>query len=402
VKDFMVAVLALCAALVLYHHAAYPFLLRVLGRRFGSRHWGVSRADPETLPTVGLLIPAHNEERFITQKVRNCSELEYAPGKLSVTLVLDGCEDATEQLAREEASKNVNVELNLVCFDRNIGKVAVLNRVIPELRADLVALSDVSAVLKPDALTRAAAQFSDPTVGVVCGTYVMPDDASRGERAYWEYQIQIKSDEAAVSAPMGAHGAFYVFRRKLFAPLDPDTINDDFVLPMRMVDDGWKAIYDRTVVATELEATANKQDFRRRVRIGAGNLQQMLLLRNLANPARPRLAFVFISGKALRSLMPFVLLALFIASVWLAIFADPIWRKVVALQLAGGVLAAAGALFPARSPKMLASFSYWVQGYLASGIGAVLLMTGHARAAWQVSKWSRAHRPVGSRLKPKG
>ncbi|MDW6023078.1 glycosyltransferase family 2 protein [Mesorhizobium sp. BAC0120] len=398
----MVAVLALCAALMLYHHAAYPLLLRVFGRWFGDRHSTTSRADTETLPTVGLLVPAHNEEKSITQKVRNCAELEYAPGKLSVTVVLDGCEDATERLARKEANENPNVELNLICFDRNIGKVAVLNRVIPELQADLVALSDVSAVLKPDALTRAAAHFSDPGVGVVCGTYIMPDDASPGERAYWDYQVRIKSDEAAVSAPMGAHGAFYVFRRKLFTPLDRDTINDDFVLPMRMVDGGWRAIYDQTVVATELEATANKQDFRRRVRIGAGNLQQTLLLRNLANPARPRLAFVFISGKALRSVMPFVLLALFIASVWLAIFTAPIWRKLVALELAGGVMAAAGALFPARSPKMLTSFSYWLQGYLASGIGAVLLLTGHARAAWQVSNWSRGHRPVGSRLKPKG
>ena len=160
-----------------------------------------------------------------------------------------------------------------------------------------------------------------------------------------------------------------MFRRALWTPLEPDTINDDFVLPMRMVAAGWKAIYDRQIVATELEATTSRQDFRRRVRIGAGNLQQALRLWTLANPMNPGLAFVFVSGKGLRSIMPFILLAGFAASVSLALSGGLVWQVLLGAELAAGMLVIAAAAMPGRAPRPLNSFIYLVQGYARRGSG---------------------------------
>lgn len=387
-----VVILACCAILTLYHHVGYPVLLRLLARRLERRR----RSSPEPgerppgpgiqIPSVGMLIPAYNEERVIRRKIINCAELDYPPEKLTIIVALDGCKDDTEKVLRRTLAEYPLLDCRAVIIEPNIGKIGVLNRLVPELQTDLVALSDASALLDTDALARAVVHFNDPRLGVVCGTYALPEDASPGERAYWDYQIRIKSDEALVAAPMGAHGAFYMFRRALWAPLEPDTINDDFVLPMRMVAAGWKAIYDRRIVATELEATNSRQDFRRRVRIGAGNMQQALRLWRLANPMNPRLAFVFVSGKGLRAFMPFILLAGFATSVSLAFTGGLAWDLLLAAELAIAALVIAGAAMAGPRGGTLSSFVYLMQGHVASGLGALLLLSGHANDAWQVSK----------------
>jgi cellulose synthase/poly-beta-1,6-N-acetylglucosamine synthase-like glycosyltransferase len=202
--------------------------------------------------------------------------------------------------------------------------------------------------------------------------------------------VRIKSDEALVAAPMGAHGAFYLFRRALWTPLEPDTINDDFILPMRIVAAGWKGIYDREVIVLELELTGPRQDFRRRVRIGAGNLQQTLRLWRLANPMNPRLAFVFVSGKALRSFMPFILLAGLVAFVSLTFSGSFVWQFLLATILAAGLLAIAAAAMSARLLRTINAFAYIMQGYVASGLGSLLLLSGQHGAAWRASKAGRS------------
>jgi cellulose synthase/poly-beta-1,6-N-acetylglucosamine synthase-like glycosyltransferase len=390
------AILACCAALLLYHHVGYPVLLRLLAAGIERRRGlpsepGACPSRPGVpIPSVALLIPAYNEERVIRRKIINCVELDYPPDKLTIIVALDGCKDETETVLRNTLAEYPSCTARVVVIEPNIGKIGVLNQLVSEMQTDLVALSDASALLNSDAVARAVSHFNDRHVGVVCGTYSLPENASPGERAYWDYQIRIKSDEALIAAPMGAHGAFYVFRRALWTPLEPDTINDDFVLPMRIISQGWKGIYDRDIVARELEATNSRQDFRRRIRIGAGNLQQALRLWKLANPMNSRLAFLFVSGKGLRSFLPFVLVAGFAASVSLALSGGLVWQLVLAAELAAGALVLAGAVMPGRLPGKLTSFSYLMQGYVASGFGALLLLSGHAKDVWQVSKAKRS------------
>jgi cellulose synthase/poly-beta-1,6-N-acetylglucosamine synthase-like glycosyltransferase len=379
-------VLVVCAALILYHHLGYPFILRALGSRRPPETGRPSAAADGSELSVTLLIPAHNEQRVIGSKIANCAELDYPPAKLKVVVALDGCSDDTEAELQGAARRSPGLAVRTIVFPHNIGKIAVLNHVIPEIDTDLVALSDASAILSPDTVRRAVSYFSDLQVGVVCGTYLMPEDASPGERAYWDYQARIKLYEARTAAPMGAHGAFYLFRRSLWTPLEPDTINDDFVLPMRIVMARRKAIYDPMIVARELEAADPRQDFRRRIRIGAGNLQQALRLWRLADPRRPGLAFVFVSGKGLRAMMPFVLLAMLMATASLALTGDAAWKMLLGAGLGIGFLSLAAAAEPGRLPRIVDQLAYAAQGYVASGLGALLLLTGHARAAWRVSK----------------
>jgi len=287
--------------LILYHHVIYPVLLPLLARRRRRDVANVQLAGTANLPSISLIIPCHNEARVIASKIANLAALDYPRDRLSVVLALDGCTDDTRNIAETELENLGRLHWRIACYETNIGKVAVLNDQIARATSDVVALSDASSLLEPDALLQAAAHFARPDVGVVCPAYRVIDNSNHGEQAYWAYQSRLRLYEADLAAPMGAHGAFYLFRRSLWSPLEADTINDDFVLPMRIVAGGYRAVYDPAIVATELEPSSTTQEFRRRVRIGAGNFQQFIRLLSLASPRRPWLAFIFGSGKGLRA-----------------------------------------------------------------------------------------------------
>jgi lipopolysaccharide/colanic/teichoic acid biosynthesis glycosyltransferase len=183
---------------------------------------------------------------------------------------------------------------------------------------------------------------------------------------------------------MGAHGAFYVLRRSLVAPLPEDTINDDFILPMEIVAQGYRAVYDERIAVRELESAPPQLDFRRRQRIGAGNLQQALRLWRLADPRRLDLAFVFASGKMLRAFMPFLLVLLLAATAVLAAQGAALFQALLAAGAAG--LAFAGWAIRARPrwlPKPLAWWVYLVEGYAAALIGSVRYLLGPNSGAWK-------------------
>lgn len=379
---------ALAATAVVYHHAVYPLVLRALGRRAATRAHTAPCADASQVPRVCLIIPAHNEAAVIARKIANCAAIDYPRDKLHVILACDGCSDATVELARNAIHALGSAEyMTIVEMARNNGKVAVLNEVVAACQCDIVALSDASALIETDALIRAIHHFADPEVGVVCPTYRLGDAGiSDGERAYWAYQTRIKADEAAVGAPIGAHGAFYLFRRDQWTALPADTINDDVIIPMRIVAAGYRAVYDTSIIATELEPTRPGQEWRRRVRIGAGNMQQVIRLIGLANPARPGLAFAFLSGKALRTAIPFIGLAAQLTILWAAAAGDAVMAAILLAEIALLVAALPSIAATSRKLTRMASLlDYFITGYSASFVGSVRYLAGTEKRPWRHS-----------------
>lgn len=373
---------------VAYHHVVFPVLLRTLARRRGPPA-APGRLPEALLPRITLVIPAYQEAGFIAEKVRDCARLDYPRHLLKVIVACDGCTDGTAERAREalDAPDCAGLDCEVRDYQPNRGKVAVLNEVIAGLPPGVVGLTDVSASLSADCLRRAAVHFDRRQVGVVAATYALRTAGSAGEAGYWRYQTAIKADEAALAAPVGVHGAFYLFRRELWAPLPFDTINDDVILPMRIVANGAEAIYDRQMVATEEEHTERGQEFRRRVRIASGNVQQAIRLWRLGDPRRPGLAFVFLSGKALRAFAPVLLVVMALTNLLLAFSDLTIYRLLLVGQVAFYAIALAAIANPASQlPRVIRFAGYFVEGHAAGLVGAMRQLSGRDKG-----RWSRAN-----------
>ncbi|WP_407334218.1 glycosyltransferase family 2 protein [Enterovibrio sp. 27052020O] len=381
--------------LVIYHHLGYPLLLKLLVRHPSSREENTHKVTPARgyhdsvadcdLPTISVLMPAYNEANWIADKIRNLATLDYPSDKLHVVLACDGCSDNTASIARHTAVEPLCAHLNVTVIEYadNAGKVSVINKTMPLITSDIVAMSDISALISIDAFYIAARHFQEPTVGVLNSRYCLLNPAE-GEQKYWDYQSRIQSNEAQLGSSLGAHGALYFIRRPLFTPLAPDTINDDFVLPMQIVEKGFRADVHDAIQAVELEPTNAHQDFRRRLRIGAGNCQQLLRLFRLLNPTRGGIAFTFASGKGLRVLMPFFMLTALLGSVMLApaygFFAFAAMGQ-LSLYLAVGIWRMAG-----YQPRggIAKSLVYLVTGHTANFIGTLRYISG-----LETGKWTR-------------
>ncbi len=387
------AILVLSVAAVAYHHVGYPLLLNRIAALLADREDSNLVRDTDApvsvahdvLPSITIIVPAYNEQSVIAQKVENVASLDYPLDKLTVIIALDGCTDDTRVIAEAAIARaGRGYDIRVVDYAVNRGKIAVLNEEIARVGSDVVALNDASGMIERDALLRAARHFLDNEVGVVCATYRLPKAGSLGEAKYWEMQTRIKACEALIAAPMGAHGALYFFRRVLWKPLPPDTINDDFVLPMQIVADGHRAIYDQSIIATELEATETSQEFKRRIRIGAGNMQQLVRLKELGDPRLPGLAFVFLSGKGMRPVVPFLMLTALLATLALASRDDSVFQVLLAIEVAGIALAWGLFLYGGdRLPRPVAWASYLIVGHTASAVGALAFLTGKWKGPWK-------------------
>jgi cellulose synthase/poly-beta-1,6-N-acetylglucosamine synthase-like glycosyltransferase len=227
--------------------------------------------------------------------------------------------------------------------------------------------------------------FDNAKVGAVCGELrlVHPDGASADEGAYWRYELVLKILESRLDSVLGANGAIYAMRRELFPALTARLITEDFIIPMKVRSRGFRVLYDPEAVALETAPAGVEDEFRRRVRIGAGNWQALWYCRDLLLPWKGFVSLAFWSHKVLRWFAPFMLAAGLAANACL--LGTPFWRVIFALQLAFYAAAAAGyVLRRMRLPAgPLRIAHYFVAINLALALGLARGMLGRQRAAWE-------------------
>ena len=185
---------------------------------------------------------------------------------------------------------------------------------------------------------------------------------------------------------LGANGGLYAIRRILFSPLRPDTIIDDFVIPVRIAVRGWRVPYEPDAVAHEETTEDAGREFVRRARIGAGNWQALARVPDLLDPRTGFLFFAFVSHKLLRWTTPFLLAVALAANLAAR---RPARRLAVprarsSAQLAFYGLALAGAARGAGPLRRVASLAhYFVAMNAALAVGFWRFVRGTQRATWE-------------------
>jgi cellulose synthase/poly-beta-1,6-N-acetylglucosamine synthase-like glycosyltransferase len=195
-----VVVFWLSAAVAFYVYAGYPVLLAVL-RRVARRP--VARKPVE--PSVSLLVAAYNEADVIESKIRNALALDYPAARLEIAIACDGPTDGTTAIAQRVASEIGQGRVHVFAYPKIRGKLYALNDTIPQLTGDIVAFSDASSMLAPDALRTLVANFADDHVGAASGVYrvLRGEEAALGKQEdfYWKYETYLKRAEADVAPP---------------------------------------------------------------------------------------------------------------------------------------------------------------------------------------------------------
>jgi biofilm PGA synthesis N-glycosyltransferase PgaC len=286
-----------------------------------------------------------NEEAVIAHKLENLLTLEYPEAKLDVVIVSDGSSDRTPAILAEyardsglpsEDRTDVWTRVRTLVKPESQGKAAGLNDAIKLATGEVLLFTDARQHIEPSALRLLIENFADPDVGAASGELMLGDPASgetgKGMGLYWRIEKKIRELESATSSVVGATGAIYCARRTLLdaAPLPESTILDDVLLPMQIVRQGFRVIFDSRARAWDSPNLGEGREFSRKVRTLSGNYQLLQLAPWLLSSQNP-IRFEFISHKLSRLAVPFALVALLIASIFLP---QPLYRAVLGAQLA--------------------------------------------------------------------
>lgn len=336
-------------------------------------------------PTITIFIAAYNEKDVIPAKVENLRRLEYPAEKLIFLWVTDGSTDGSEVLLRQYPDMQVLHE------PERCGKVGAINRGMRYVSSELVIFCDANSMLTPGTAREVVKRFSDPRVGCVAGEkrVVIPQQESAqgaGEGFYWKIESFIKRLESEVNSTVGAAGEICAIRTSLFEPLEPDTILDDFVLSLRMVEKGYKIKYAREALATEMASFSISDEMKRKVRIAAGCIQAIPRLKPLLNIFRYGLfSFQYWSHKVLRWLaVPPAIVAVFITNLFL-LSSGAIYQLTFALQVIAYLLVALGYLLRRKKIKFKYLFLPYYFMVMNSALvwGLVRYLSGKQSVNWE-------------------
>jgi cellulose synthase/poly-beta-1,6-N-acetylglucosamine synthase-like glycosyltransferase len=343
-----------------------------------------SAARPADRPRkVSLLLAAYNEERILEEKIRNSFELEYPRGDLEILVGSDGSTDRTEAIASQYAP-----DVKLFAFPQRAGKAAVLNRLVPAARGEILVFCDANTMLLKNVLQKLLAHFENPEVGCVCGRLILNDAGetalSIGESIYWNLESEIKKQEGRLGTVIGANGGIYAIRKELYHPIPTGCkVMDDFFVTTHVLRAGKAVVYEPQAIGSEETSLDAYGEFHRKVRISQANFNLLHRYLPLLNPLRPLVAYGFFSHKLLRWLAPFLLMALFATNAALARY-SPFYAGLMIMQAAFYAAAALGYFGNGRTRRykfLLVPF-YFVSMNWALLIGFVKALTARDGGTW--------------------
>jgi biofilm PGA synthesis N-glycosyltransferase PgaC len=331
-------------ALVGYSYLGYPAWLWLRSQwspRPVRRSSGKGSGKNSVTPAVSAVMVVRNEEAEIARKLENLMSLDYPQGQLEIVVVSDGSSDRTPAILADYAGDSelptgARIPVRTFLKPASQGKAAGLNDAVKLARGEVLLFTDARQHIESGALRLLIENFADPDVGAASGELMLGDptlgETGKGMGFYWRIEKKIRELESASGSVAGATGALYCARRSLVAssPLPEGTILDDVLLPMQVVRQGYRVIFDSRARAWDTPDLGGGREFSRKVRTLSGNYQLLQLAPWLLS-SQDRIRFEFISHKLSRLAVPFALLALLIASMFLP---QPFYRAALGAQLA--------------------------------------------------------------------
>jgi len=373
--------LCVLVGLIIFEYAGYPFLLWLIGtvRRRPVRKGDVS-------PSVTIVIAARNEAESIRATIENKLELAYPHDKMSVIVVSDCSEDGTDEIVREFSGDRVR----LLRQEPRQGKTAALNLAAQHARGEVLVFSDANSIYAKDALERLVANLADPEVGYVTGKMVYVTRrgsvVSEGCSTYMKYENVLRALETRVGSVVGVDGGIDAVRRELYTTMDPAVL-PDFVLPLNVVEQGFRVVYEPTAVLREDALAHAAGEYRMRVRVSLRAFHAIWRKRNLLNPLRHGLFSIqLLSHKLLRYWVGFLMLVVLLLSIalvrttWVNVFLG-VQLVCYGMALGGWYLDRRG-----RSPKLFYIPFYFCLVNIAAAEAFVRFLKSEEQVVWTPRK----------------
>ena len=214
-------------------------------RMWAKKLWGLV-IDENFQPKISILIPVHDEEGTIVDKLTNIRSMKYPVENIEIIVADDGSCDHTLQKVENFVKLNPELKIRIVGPNERVGKSVALNRALPFSINDIVIVSDADTQWPEDLLQKTLPYLVDSKVGAVtCGgvnrnmgeTWV-----TKGEDTYLHLTNLIRLGESKLHSTVRFEGGFCAFKKNAFDQFDAETGSDDSGTALEVVQRGYRAI----------------------------------------------------------------------------------------------------------------------------------------------------------------
>lgn len=113
-------------------------------------------------PFISVVIPAYNEEKYLSRCLKALQRQIYPKEKFDVIVVNNNSTDRTAEIA-----KSFGVQ---VILEKQQGHVFSLNRGLKAAKGEILAITDSDTIVSPNWLMKLAKTFNDPKIVGVTGS----------------------------------------------------------------------------------------------------------------------------------------------------------------------------------------------------------------------------------------
>lgn len=309
---FVEITLWLGIGLIFHSYVIYPKLIQYFSR-FRKTN---SLIYQDELPPITIIIPAHNEEKVIGQKLETLIQSNFPLERIELLIGADNCQDNTCAIVESYRDKFPNMKLSE--FSERQGKINIVNKLVKEAKHDIIVMTDANVLFDTNTLSELVKHFKNPKIGLVDSRMehfgIKETGISQAENGYISNEVQTKCAEGKIwGAMMGPFGGCFAFRKLCFEPIPTHFLVDDFYLNMLILQKGYQCINEQNARVFEDVSNESWIEFKRKIRISAGNFQNLsqfwpMLLRF------DGISYAFFSHKFLRWILPFFMLFILVGS----------------------------------------------------------------------------------------
>ena len=315
--NLLIIILICSSFLILHTYVFYPLFMILIYRN--SNHNQLLFYSDDELPSIAILIAAHNEEKVIEKKILSVFNTNYPSSKLKVFIGSDASTDKTDQIISNLTNTYSNIEF--IKFKGRVGKISIINHLQSLCDEPVLILSDANVIFKQNTIFELVKYFKESNVGLVSANIIKEssnnDGISYQEKKYLNFENKIKASESyAFNFIMGAEGGCYAIRNNLFSKVPSNFIVDDFFITMQVLERKNYALLNNLAICIEDVTSDISSEYRRKVRISSGNFQNLFFFKHLLFDFS-FICFAFWSHKVLRWLTPFFLFICLFSSVFL-------------------------------------------------------------------------------------
>lgn len=287
--------------------------------------------NPEYVPSVSIIIPCFNEEKWIHRTIISCMNQDYPVDKLEV-IVVDDCstdrsaekiEEVVTMIHEEVQRYETRKRLFFYRMPENGGKRQALVEGVKRAKHELVVFVDSDSFLEPTAIKYLVQPFQDPKVGGAAGRTEVENKYTnfytkmQAVRYYISFRI-MKAAESYFDSVTCLSGPLSCYRKELVLKHADAWLNQTFLgHPATFGDDrsmtnfvlrSHRTVYQDSAICSTIVPSSRKVFLKQQMRWKRSWLRESLSAGSFIWKKEPFMALFFYIGVLVPLAAPIVVL----------------------------------------------------------------------------------------------